>query len=120
MMAISSVPNDTNVLRRVFRCQDKNRNPKDVGTKLRKRRQEGADVMNSKQHKWIVTERGRLEEKGYRILTAESMTDGLIVQVNFEHGTSPIQVGTVTCDNDAIAWRDALALAVQHSTGARG
>jgi hypothetical protein len=74
--------------------------------------------MNRKQRKWIVTERGRLEQKGYRFLTAESAADGLIVQVNFEHGRTPIPVGTIARDNDAIAWRDALAMAVQHNTGA--
>ena len=54
--------------------------------------------MNSKQRKWIVTERGRLEQKGYRFLTAESAADGLIVQVNFEFGRTPIPVGTIARD----------------------
>jgi hypothetical protein len=76
--------------------------------------------MNRKQRERIATERGRLEKKGYRFLTAHSAADGLIVQVNFEYGRTPIPVGTVVRDNDATAWRDALDLAVRHNAGAGG
>ena len=76
--------------------------------------------MNEEQRQRIVAERGRLEEKGYRFLTAESTADGLIVQVNYEYGGSPIPVGTVARQQDIIAWSDALELAVRHSAGAGG
>jgi hypothetical protein len=76
--------------------------------------------MNRKQRERIVTERGRLEKKGYRFLTAQSAADGLIVQVNYEYGRTPIPVGTVAGDDDAIAWRDALDMAVRHNAGAGG
>lgn len=76
--------------------------------------------MNRKLRKWIVTERGRLEEKGYRFLTAKSAADDLIVRVNLDFGRTPIPVGAIARDDDAIAWREALALAGQHNDGLGG
>lgn len=76
--------------------------------------------MNSKQREKILAERGRLEKKGYRFLTAESTADGLIVQVNYDNGGSPIPIGTVARQQDVVAWSDAFELAERHNAGARG